>query len=118
MATTDLQVKALSRKPGMHRVAPGLYLRVRESGAAFWALRYAVGGKAREMGLGSYPTVSLMEAGSAGFVHDASSQPHHPGQEPRRDVVDGTDGLGLSRHARRSARPRHRTGCLLSLGWR
>ena len=64
MATTDLQVKALSRKPGMHRVAPGLYLRVRESGAAFWALRYAVGGKAREMGLGSYPTVSLMEAGA------------------------------------------------------
>lgn len=61
-ATTDLQIKALAKKPGMHRVAPGLYLRVRDTGSAFWALRYTVGGKSREAGLGSYPAVSLMEA--------------------------------------------------------
>ena len=61
-AATDLQIKALAKKPGMHRVAPGLYLRVRDTGAAFWALRYSVDGKSREAGLGSYPAVALMEA--------------------------------------------------------
>lgn len=60
--TTDLQIKALLKKPGMHRVAPGLYLRVRDTGAAFWALRYSVNGKSREAGLGGYPAVSLLKA--------------------------------------------------------
>jgi integrase len=60
--TTDLQIRALLKKPGMHRVAPGLYLRVRDTGAAFWALRYTADGKSREAGMGSYPAVSLMEA--------------------------------------------------------
>jgi len=61
-ATTDLQIKALLKKPGMHRVAPGLYLRVRDTGAAFWALRYTVDGKSHEAGMGSYPAVTLQEA--------------------------------------------------------
>ena len=59
---TDLGVKKLTKNPGTHRVAPGLYLRVRDTGASFWVLRYTIGGKAREMGLGSYPATSLAEA--------------------------------------------------------
>jgi len=61
-AITDLQVKALLKKPGKHRIAPGLYLRVRDTGAAFWALIYTIDGKSREAGLGRYPEVSLAEA--------------------------------------------------------
>jgi integrase len=63
-AITDLQVKALTKKPGKHRIAPGLYLRVRDTGAAFWVLIYTIGGKSREAGLGRYPDVSLLEATS------------------------------------------------------
>ncbi|WP_080003500.1 Arm DNA-binding domain-containing protein [Burkholderia pseudomallei] len=46
----------------MHRVAPGLYLRVTETGAAFWMLRYSIAGKAREMSLGRYDDLKLAEA--------------------------------------------------------
>lgn len=63
-AITDLQIKALTKKPGKHRIAPGLYLRVRDTGAAFWALIYTIGGRSREAGLGRYPDVSLLEATS------------------------------------------------------
>ncbi len=60
--TTDLQIKALLKKPGKHRVAPGLFLRVRSSGAGYWALIYTFAGKEREAGLGRYPDVPLAEA--------------------------------------------------------
>ena len=36
----DKALKAAAKKPGLHRVAAGLYLRVRPSGGAFWCLRY------------------------------------------------------------------------------
>jgi integrase len=57
-----LQVKALSKKPGKHRIRPGLYLFVRETGGASWVLRYCVRGRAREKGLGSFTVVPLEQA--------------------------------------------------------
>lgn len=59
---TDRGLRALLKKPGVHRVASGLYLRVRDTGAAFWALRYTINGKSREMGLGTFSHLSLAEA--------------------------------------------------------
>ena len=58
-----LAVKLL-REPGMHAVGvvPGLYLQVFESGARSWILRLMVASKRREMGLGSYPGVTLAMA--------------------------------------------------------
>lgn len=59
---TDREVKSKAKKPGMHRVAPGLYLRVTDSNRAYWMLRYTVAGKTREMSLGAYESLTLLEA--------------------------------------------------------
>lgn len=50
--------------PGAHAVGgvSGLLLQVSESGARSWLLRFMVGGKRREMGLGGYPDVTLAQA--------------------------------------------------------
>jgi integrase len=61
-AFTDLEVRKLLKQPGKHRIAPGLFLRVRDTGAAFWVLIYTINGKTREAGLGRYPEVGLAEA--------------------------------------------------------
>jgi Arm DNA-binding domain len=50
------------RKVGWHRVAPRLYLNVDRRGTRSWIFRYMHDGKSREMGLGSYPKVSLAVA--------------------------------------------------------
>jgi integrase len=49
---------------GMHAdgACRGLYLRVAPTGARNWILRYQVGGRRRDMGLGGLPDVSLAEA--------------------------------------------------------
>ncbi|MFP3984115.1 MAG: tyrosine-type recombinase/integrase [Desulfurivibrionaceae bacterium] len=58
-----LEVKRLTR-PGRHAVGTisGLLLAVKDSGAKSWILRTVVGGKRRNIGLGSYPEISLAEA--------------------------------------------------------
>jgi len=63
-AVTDKEVRRLVKVPGKHRIAPQLFLRVRDTGAAFWAFIYASPKtrQRREAGLGSYPIVSLEEA--------------------------------------------------------
>ena len=55
------QIPALSR-PGMYRVAPGLYLRVAPGGSRQFVQRIMVHGKRRDIGLGGWPTTSLTEA--------------------------------------------------------
>jgi integrase len=53
--------QARSAKPGVYRVsgAGGLYLRKGENGSGSWVYRYSLGGKRREMGLGTIADVSL-----------------------------------------------------------
>lgn len=60
----DLKPLEVSRlkAPGRHRVSEGLYLQVRNAESRSWLLRYTVDGKAREMGLGAFPQVSLATA--------------------------------------------------------
>lgn len=52
------------KRPGMHAVGGvnGVYLNVKPSGARSWILRVKAGDRQRELGLGSYPTVTLEEA--------------------------------------------------------
>lgn len=54
------QVKALSKK-GIYSDGGGLYLRVRDSGKS-WLFVYTMGGKRKEMGLGSVLDVTLAQA--------------------------------------------------------
>lgn len=60
---TSLAVSHL-RTPGVHFVggASGLALQVLKSGGRSWIFRYMLNGRRRDMGLGSFPEVSLDEA--------------------------------------------------------
>jgi integrase len=58
---TAIQIKNAKQK-GLYHDGGGLYLRVKESGTKSWLFCYRVGGRDREMGLGSENTVSLAEA--------------------------------------------------------
>jgi integrase len=56
-------VKTIS-EPGKYHDGggTGLYLRVQPNGTRFWIQRIVIRGKRRELGLGSYPSVPLVEA--------------------------------------------------------
>ena len=58
-----MEVKRLA-EPGQHAVGtvPGLRLFIKPSGAKSWVLRTTIGTKRRDVGLGSYPAVTLAEA--------------------------------------------------------
>ncbi len=54
--------KVETAKPGKYGDGAGLQLAVAPTGARKWVYRYMTQGKAREMGLGDYPTITLAEA--------------------------------------------------------
>jgi len=56
-----LQVGRLS-KPGLHAVGgvAGLHLQITATGARSWVLRATMGEKRRDMGLGAFPDVTLL----------------------------------------------------------
>jgi len=62
---TPVRARQKSTKPGLHLDADGLYLRVSKTSersktaAASWVYRFMLARKAREMGLGSYPAITL-----------------------------------------------------------
>lgn len=57
--------KVETAKPGKYGDGEGLQLAVAASGARKWVLRFQWQGKAREMGLGAFPLVSLEQARDA-----------------------------------------------------
>lgn len=59
---TNAALKSVIRKPGRHADGAGLYFRVIGDDKAYWAFRYTLDGKEREMSLGPYPEVTLAEA--------------------------------------------------------
>lgn len=73
------QVENLT-EPGTYEDGEGLRLVVKPSGRKSWLLRFQLAGRRREMGLGSYPEISLKNARL-----EASTQ--------RRILMDGVDPL-------------------------
>lgn len=61
MQITAQAAKRLSKVEGMHRAAPGLYLRVR-GGSALWMCRFMDRGKAHEVSLGAFDSMPLAAA--------------------------------------------------------
>jgi len=61
---TAVEIKRLPSLPGFHSVGgvTGLALNVKKSGAASWILRVKVGDKRKDIGMGSFPTVTLETA--------------------------------------------------------
>ena len=58
---TAQEARRLAKVDGLHRVAPGLYLRVR-GGSSLWTLRFMVEGRANEYSLGSQADLTLADA--------------------------------------------------------
>ena len=88
-ALSALEVERLTKEPGLHfvGVVPGLILQVGSS-AASWILRTTVGTKRRDIGLGSYPGVSLAMA-------------HAEARAARKSIKNGIDPV-VERQANRS----------------
>ncbi len=80
-----MQVKSLA-KPGRHSDGGGLYLVVDPSGAKRWCFKYQRAGKAREMGLGGYPAISIEEARNRAHAF-------------RQAIATGKDPLSLRQQA-------------------
>lgn len=80
-------VKALvaTGQPGAHADGGNLYLRIAGAGAGKWTLRYAIGGKSREMGLGPYDA-----DGKAGLT---LAQAREAAEEPRAVLRAGLDPI-------------------------
>lgn len=85
---TALAVKGLT-EPGTHLVGgvPGLALQVAPGGGRSWLLRFSVGQRRREMGLGSYPDVSLAMA-------------RERARQARDKLRDGVDPIEATRTAK------------------
>ncbi|BBP57100.1 integrase arm-type DNA-binding domain-containing protein [Pseudomonas sp. St316] len=86
------QVENLA-EPGTYEDGDGLRLEIKPSGSKSWTLRFQLAGRRREMGLGSYPEVSLKKARLA-----ASAK--------RSQLSDGVDPLAardIERAALRAA---------------
>ena len=81
---TAAQVKAAG--PGKHGDGQGLHLRVTDAGSKSWVLRITVDARRRDIGLGSWPEVSLSDA-------------RRKVAEYRFAVSDGRDPLADKRRA-------------------
>jgi len=81
------------RESGTYEDGDGLRLVVRASGSKSWLLRYQIAGRRRDMGLGSYPEVSLKEARLTAAGH-------------RKQLANGIDPMAV-RDAQREAERDH-----------
>lgn len=88
---TQVDINRLTHRerfqPGFYPDGLGLYLEVKDSGAASWIFRYMLTGAAHYMGLGAYPLIGLKEARDR---RDAR----------RRLLLDGIDPLAAKREDR------------------
>ena len=83
-----LQVRNLNK--GTHRVGgcTGLCLSVASNTNKHWTLRVRIGGKDQEIGLGSYPTVTLEDARRLGReCHEQIKEGLNPIEERRKKLV-------------------------------
>ncbi len=78
------------RAPGRYGDGGGLWLQVSGVGAKSWLFRYTIAGKARQMGLGSFSTITLAQAREAAL-------------EARRSVYAGIDPINAKRSTKTQA---------------
>jgi integrase len=77
---------------GRHGDGDGLNLIVAENGRRKWVLRFQINGARRDMGLGSYPAVTLAEARMAAA-------------DARKQIAQDVDPLAARAAARKAAKP-------------
>jgi integrase len=86
-----VNVPRLANQDGMHHDGGGLYLRVVLPNQRSWVYRYELNGKARTLGLGSYPAISLAKA-------------REKADAARSLKADGRDPVGERRGQRAAAK--------------
>jgi integrase len=79
------------KKVGYHLDGAGLYLQISKYLSSNWIFRYALNGRTRDMGLGSYPTVPLSVARKLAL-------------EQREHIIRGDDPLELRQAKKDQAR--------------
>ena len=79
------------KTPGYYADGGCLYLRIAPGGTKGWIFRFAIAGRTRDAGLGSYPAVSLVNA-------------REEAERRRRLVAAGVDPIEARR--KKSAKPR------------
>lgn len=116
-----LTTKGVERaKPGRHADGKGLYLLVSESRAMSWVLRVQVGGRRRDIGLGSIAALSLAEArDKASSLRKVAKQGGDPIAARDKDRIE-TPTFAKAVEACHAARergwkPRHADAFLASL---
>jgi integrase len=62
LTAKDVESLVRDKTVGMHADGGGLFLKISRNGGASWLLRYSIGGKVRETGLGGVRLVKLPEA--------------------------------------------------------
>ena len=67
------------KKQARYADSGGMYLQVSPAGSKRWFLKYRVGGKEKQLALGSYPDVSLK---SARLARDAAKLQKSEGKDP------------------------------------
>jgi len=107
--------KVATASPGKYEDGGGLRLVVSENGARKWVLRYTIGSKRREMGLGSYPDIGLADARDRAAenrkqakdgIDPIQAKPKGPGQIPTftscaaRYILVHRSGWRNDKHAR------------------
>ncbi len=83
---TVAKAKSLSES-GLYRADPTLYLRIARGGSKSWVQRLTIDGRRHDLGLGSFPLVSLAEARAKAF-------------DDRQAVQAGRDPLAEKRRAK------------------
>ena len=79
--------KVKTAGPGRHGDGRGLFLYVKPSGSRSWVLRYQIQGRRRDLGLGSFPDVTLAMA------RDRAT-------EARRLIAEGQDPIAKKQQAK------------------
>jgi integrase len=96
---TDAKLRAVKPKDKPHKVRDGggLFVRVSPAGTKAWCYAYSMHGKARELGLGSYPEVSIKDARTG---HE----------QARKDLANGIDPAAKKKEDAAAARRRAEDG--------
>jgi integrase len=84
--------RVLSAKVGRHVDGDGLMLIVSGTGSRKWVFRYQIAGARRDMGLGSYPAISLADARAAAT-------------EARKGIATGSDPIEARAASRKAKKP-------------
>ena len=87
---SDVAVRA-KKRPGYSADGGNLYLRVATGGSKGWIFRFSMAGRTRDVGLGAYPTVSLVKA-------------REEAERCRRMVSSGIDPIQARKEERETAR--------------